>query len=63
MPSGVKNRPCNPDIVSTGRKRYVKKTLATVTEDLSACSKDNGLYWFHIASLKLTDPGNAPDAL
>jgi hypothetical protein len=32
-----------------------------VTKELSQYSKDRGLYWFHITSLKLTNPENSPD--
>ena len=32
-----------------------------VTKDLSEYAKEQGLYWFHITSLKLTNPDNAPD--
>ncbi|MBN2655114.1 MAG: DUF3365 domain-containing protein [Nitrospirae bacterium] len=44
----------------TGTK-YLKETPAMVTKELSTYSKDQGLYWFHITSLKLTNPANAPD--
>ena len=49
------------DIVDIKGKRYVKETPATVTKGLSQYAKDKGLYWFHITSLKLTNPENAPD--
>ncbi|GER92481.1 histidine kinase [hot springs metagenome] len=42
-------------------KRYVRETPAMVTKELSKYAKDKGLYWFHITSLKLINPGNAPD--
>ncbi|MCC6347304.1 MAG: DUF3365 domain-containing protein [Nitrospirales bacterium] len=42
-------------------KQYVRESPAMVTKELSRYSKDKGLYWFHITSLKLTNPENAPD--
>ncbi|MEW6739517.1 MAG: ATP-binding protein [Nitrospirota bacterium] len=42
-------------------KRYIRETPAMVTKELSKYAKDKGLYWFHITSLKLTNPENAPD--
>jgi signal transduction histidine kinase len=42
-------------------KRYVKRNPAMVTKELSRYSEKEGLYWFHITSLKLTNPENAPD--
>jgi signal transduction histidine kinase len=32
-----------------------------VTKELSEYAKEEGLYWFHITSLKLLNPENAPD--
>ena len=51
----------NPEIVDVKGKHYVIKTPAMVTKDLSEYAKEQGLYWFHITSLKLTNPENAPD--
>jgi signal transduction histidine kinase len=42
-------------------KRYLIKTPAMVTKELSQYAGEQGLYWFHITSLKLTNPENAPD--
>lgn len=50
-----------PEITDLGGKRYVRETPAMVTKELSRYSKDRELYWFHITSLKLTNPENAPD--
>jgi signal transduction histidine kinase len=50
-----------PEILDVKGKRYVIKTPAMVTKDLSEYAKEQGLYWFHITSLKLMNPGNAPD--
>src|SRR3989338_2307219 len=32
-----------------------------VTKELARYSREEGLFWFHITSLKLTNPENAPD--
>ncbi|MEW6116068.1 MAG: ATP-binding protein [Nitrospirota bacterium] len=50
-----------PEIVDMKGKRYVKETPAMVTKELSNYAKDRGFYWFHITSLTLTNPSNAPD--
>ncbi len=42
-------------------RRYTRKTPAMVTKELVSYARDKGLYWFHITSLKLTNPENAPD--
>ena len=42
-------------------RRYTKETPAMVTKELAKYSKEEGLFWFHITSLKLTNPENAPD--
>ncbi len=52
----------NSEIVDITGKRYVKENPAYVTRQLSEYSKHEGLYWFHITSLKLVNPSNAPDA-
>jgi signal transduction histidine kinase len=49
------------EIVDLRGTRYLRKTPAMVTKELSRYSKDRGLYWFHITSLTLTNPENAPD--
>ncbi len=51
----------DPEITDTRGKRYLIKTPAMVTKDLSEYAKEQGLYWFHITSLRLTNPENAPD--
>jgi len=43
-------------------KRYVKENPAMVTKQLSQYAQKEGLYLFHITSLKLLNPENAPDA-
>ncbi len=52
----------NSEIHAKG-KRYIKETPAMVTKELSKYARDKGAYWFHITSLKLTNPENAPDPL
>lgn len=42
-------------------KRYVKRNPAMVTRELSKYTEKEGLYWFRITSLRLTNPENAPD--
>ncbi len=51
----------DPEIVDLKGKRYTIKTPAMVTKDLSEYAREQGLYWFHITSLKLMNPENAPD--
>lgn len=52
----------NAEIIDTKGKQYLKRNPALVTKELSKYSKEIGFYWFHITSLKLTNPENAPDA-
>ena len=49
------------EITDVSGKRYIKETPAMVTKQLSLYAKDRESYWFHITSLKLTNPENAPD--
>ncbi|RMG03617.1 MAG: DUF3365 domain-containing protein, partial [Nitrospirae bacterium] len=51
----------DPEVVDIEGKRYVKENPAYVTRQLSEYSKKEGLFWFHITSLKLVNPSNAPD--
>lgn len=44
----------------TGRK-FVKENPAMVTRQLSEYAREQGSYWFHITSLRLVNPSNAPD--
>ncbi len=50
-----------PEIIDIEGKRYIKENPAFVTKELSKYAKKYGLYWFHITSLKLINPENAPD--
>ncbi len=51
----------NPDIRSTDGKIYTKKNPALMTREISELSKKDGLFFFHITSLKPLNPGNTPD--
>ncbi|MFH1021563.1 MAG: DUF3365 domain-containing protein, partial [Pseudomonadota bacterium] len=50
-----------PEILDRQGRRYTKETPAMVTKELARYSREEGLFWFHITSLKLTNPENAPD--
>ena len=60
---GVKPNPYlnDPLIRDEKGKVYVKKNPAMVTKELSLYAQKEGLYSFHITSLKLLNPDNAPD--
>lgn len=49
------------DIVDEQHRHYARKTPAMVTKELADYARDEGLYWFHITSLQLTNPENVPD--
>ncbi len=49
------------EIIDITGRRYVKENPAYVTRQLSEYSKREGLYWFHITSLRLVNPSNKPD--
>lgn len=51
----------NSEIRDVQGKRYVRENPAMVTKELSRYAKDKDSYWFHITSLKLMNPENAPD--
>lgn len=51
----------NPDIRSTDGKTYTKKNPALMTREISELLQKNGLFVFHITSLKPLNPGNTPD--
>jgi signal transduction histidine kinase len=50
-----------PEIVDIKGRKYIKESPAMVTKELSEYAEEKGLYWFHITSLKLINPENAPD--
>ncbi len=43
------------------RNGFYRKSPAMVTKELSELAADKGLYYFHITSLRLRNPNNAPD--
>ncbi len=49
------------EIVDIKGRKYVRKNPAMVTRELSEYAGEKGLFWFHITSLKLLNPENAPD--
>lgn len=60
------NAPASPyvaeaEILDDKGRRYTRKTPAMVTKELAQYSREEGVFWFHITSLKLTNPENAPD--
>lgn len=52
----------DPEIIDKQGRHFIRETPAMVTKELSVYAREQGLYWFHITSLKLTNPENAPDA-
>jgi len=52
----------NPDL-KIGRITLTKRNPAFVTRELANYAAQEGTYWFHITSLKLINPDNAPDAI
>jgi signal transduction histidine kinase len=51
----------NATITDVGGKKYIKENPAMVTKQLSRYAEREQLYMFHITSLKLMNPENAPD--
>ncbi|MBE0597208.1 MAG: DUF3365 domain-containing protein [Desulfuromonadales bacterium] len=51
----------DPGIIDQQGRHYVRETPAMVTKELGKYARDEGLYWFHITSLQLLNPENAPD--
>lgn len=49
------------ELIDKQGKKYLKRNPAMVTRELSEYAKKHGLYWFHITSLNLLNPENAPD--
>ncbi|MEW6594604.1 MAG: ATP-binding protein [Thermodesulfobacteriota bacterium] len=49
------------EILDPQGRHYIKKTPAMVTKELANYSREEGVFWFHITSLRLTNPENAPD--
>jgi signal transduction histidine kinase len=48
-------------ITDTKGQEYILKNPARVTREISEYSKQEGTFWYHITSLKLINPKNAPD--
>ncbi len=61
IPWAREGTPVQSQSVHSEARRYTHKTPAMVTKELVSYARDKGLYWFHITSLKLTNPENAPD--
>jgi diguanylate cyclase (GGDEF)-like protein len=61
---GVESNPYleNPDIRTVDGKVYTKINPASMTRQISELAGREGLFTFHITSLKLLNPNNAPDA-
>jgi diguanylate cyclase (GGDEF)-like protein len=60
---GVSSNPYleNPDITAKDGKVYTKKNPALMTREISEYAEKEGLFKFHITSLKPINPGNKPD--
>jgi signal transduction histidine kinase len=52
----------NSSITDVSGKQYIRENPALVTRRLSMYAEREGLYFFHITSLKPVNPANAPDA-
>ena len=61
LPWAQEGPPIQAQSARSEARRYSHKTPAMVTKELVSYARDKGLYWFHITSLKLTNPENAPD--
>lgn len=49
-------------VIDRKGRQFVKQNPALVTKQLSSYAQKEGLYFFHITSLRLVNPDNAPDA-
>ncbi|MFC1614598.1 diguanylate cyclase [Gemmatimonadota bacterium] len=60
---GVESNPYlkNPDIHTEDGKVYTKKNPALMTREISEIAEKDGMFTFHITSLKPINPGNTPD--
>lgn len=52
----------NPDITASNGKIYTKKNPTPMTREISEIAESEGVFQFHITSLKLVNPNNIPDA-
>jgi diguanylate cyclase (GGDEF)-like protein len=62
--AGMKSNPYlkDPDMRGADGQTYTRKNPALMTREISELSREQGLFSFHITSLKPLNPGNAPDA-
>jgi len=60
---GVKSNPYlkNPDIKTADNRILTLKNPAVMTREISEIASKFGMYQYHITSLKLLNPNNAPD--
>lgn len=49
------------EITDIKGKKYIKESPLMATKELSEYARKEGLFWFHITSLELINPQNAPD--
>jgi len=49
------------EIIDIQGRKYLRSSPAMVTKEISKYAKGKERYWFHITSLKLTNPENRPD--
>jgi diguanylate cyclase (GGDEF)-like protein len=61
--NGVESNPYleNPDITTTDGRVFTLRNPALMTREISENAEKNGMYRFHITSLKLMNPHNKPD--
>lgn len=61
--TGVESNPYleNPDIVTPEGQLYTLRNPAAMTREISEYARLEGLFSYHITSLKLKNPNNAPD--
>lgn len=59
---GKKSHPFFPEITGSNGKTYTLVNPALMTREISDISAKDGAFQFHITSLKLLNPDNAPDA-
>jgi diguanylate cyclase (GGDEF)-like protein len=60
---GVESNPYldNPDITTTDGRVFTLRNPALMTREISENAEKNGMFRFHITSLKLMNPHNKPD--
>ena len=62
--AGMKSNPYlkDPDMRGADGQTYTRKNPALMTREISELSREQGLFSFHITSLKPLNPDNTPDA-